>query len=57
MWFWNLKKADFFFWAKLINFQPVLKETLKTSEMQIYWNKMLQSPVSLCSCSKVSTKK
>lgn len=56
--FLNLKKkvCFFFLWAKLTHLRPVLEETLQTSEMQIYWNKTIQSPVSLCSCSKVTTR-
>lgn len=57
--FLNLKRLVvlvFFWWAELTHLQPVLKETLQTSEMQIYWNKTIQSPVSLCSCSKVTTR-
>lgn len=57
--FLNLKKKGLglvFLWAKLTHLQPVLKETLQTSEVQIYWNKTIEPPESLCSCSKVTTR-
>lgn len=55
--FLKLKKLRGFPWAELINFQPVLKAMLRNSEMHIYWNKTIQSRVSLCSCSMMTTMK